>query len=93
MNISAPARGYAMRKEAILYEGVDDRLRCLVCNRKCLIPEGGRGYCLTRENRDGRIYSLTYGEVSSAAVGLHREETSLSLPSRDPCIFTWKCGL
>lgn len=68
MNISAPARGYAMRKEAILYEGVDDRLRCLVCNRKCLIPEGGRGYCLTRENSDGRIYSLTYGEVSSAAV-------------------------
>jgi pyruvate formate lyase activating enzyme len=57
-----------MMKEAILYEGVGDRLRCLVCNRRCLIPEGGRGYCLTRENRDGRVYSLTYGEVSSAAV-------------------------
>ncbi|QEF94497.1 AmmeMemoRadiSam system radical SAM enzyme [Methanothermobacter sp. KEPCO-1] len=57
-----------MRKESILYEKADDRLRCLVCSRKCLIPEGGRGYCLTRENSDGKIYSLTYGEVSSEAV-------------------------
>ncbi len=57
-----------MKREAMLYERSGERLRCLVCNRKCLIPDGGRGYCLTRESDGERIYTLTYGEVSSAAV-------------------------
>lgn len=57
-----------MIKEAILYEKVNERVRCSVCNRRCSIPEGGRGFCLTRENRNGKLYSLIYAAVSSAAV-------------------------
>jgi len=55
-------------KDAILYEKVDDRVKCGVCNRRCLIPEGKRGFCLTRENRDGKLYTLIYAAVSSSAV-------------------------
>ncbi|MDD3454488.1 MAG: AmmeMemoRadiSam system radical SAM enzyme, partial [Methanobacteriales archaeon] len=34
----------------------------------CSIPEGKRGFCLTRENRNGKLYSLIYAAVSSVAV-------------------------
>lgn len=55
-----------MIKEATLYQKLmEGRVRCLVCERQCVIPEGERGYCLTRENRGGKLYSLIYGEVST----------------------------
>jgi len=43
-------------------------VRCLVCQRRCSIPEGRAGYCGTRSNRDGRIISLIYGQVSSILI-------------------------
>lgn len=51
--------------ESILYESLQDgSARCNVCERRCVIPDGGWGYCYTRRNRKGRIYSVTYGEVA-----------------------------
>ena len=56
-------------KEALLYERLDDgRARCGVCQWRCTIAPGKRGRCGTRENRDGALYSLIYGLVSSANV-------------------------
>jgi len=56
-------------KEAILYEQLDDhRVRCQVCLWRCVVRPGERGRCRTRENRDGRLYSLIYDRVSSACV-------------------------
>jgi len=55
-------------KEAILHEKINGKVKCSVCNRRCLIPEGKRGFCLTRENRDGKLYTLIYAAVSSSAV-------------------------
>ena len=53
-------------KEAILYEKLEDKLtKCNVCQHHCLIPQGKRGFCQTRLNREGVIYSLIYGQVSS----------------------------
>ncbi|MDI6917151.1 MAG: AmmeMemoRadiSam system radical SAM enzyme, partial [Thermoplasmatales archaeon] len=52
-------------KEAMFYEKKDDKIRCLLCPHKCLIPEGKRGICGVRENRKGVLYSLIYGEASS----------------------------
>ncbi len=57
-----------MKKEALLYEKIDHKTRCKVCQRLCYIEPGNRGYCLTRENIDGKIYSLIYGSASSWAV-------------------------
>jgi pyruvate formate lyase activating enzyme len=36
--------------------------------RRCVIPPGGRGWCHTRENRDGALYSLIYGRVASLSL-------------------------
>lgn len=53
-------------REALLYRGLKGgRVRCLVCQRLCIIPRGGWGYCATRINRDGTLYTLIYGRVST----------------------------
>ncbi len=36
-------------------------IRCELCPRQCRLPFGKRGYCRVRENRDGKLYSLVYG--------------------------------
>ena len=46
----------------------DDALRCTICPRMCVIKPGERGFCDTKENKDGRIVSLTYGMLSAIAV-------------------------
>ena len=53
-------------REALLYERLrDDKVRCLTCERRCLIRPGQRGFCGTRENRGGKLYTLVYGDISS----------------------------
>jgi hypothetical protein len=56
-------------KEARFYEKLgNNAVRCGVCPRRCPIPEGGRGFCGTRENRGGTLYSLVYGQVAASHV-------------------------
>jgi pyruvate formate lyase activating enzyme len=58
-----------MEKEAYLYHELDrGKVLCLTCQRKCIIPEGQKGWCQTRENKDGKLYSLIYGEVSTLSI-------------------------
>ncbi len=58
-----------MGKEAYLYEKLDDgSVICLTCQRRCVIPKGKKGWCNTRINRDGKLYSLIYGEISSLSI-------------------------
>ena len=42
--------------------------RCLVCERRCLIKHGKRGYCRTRLNENGTIYTLNYNNISSISI-------------------------
>lgn len=46
----------------------EDTVRCIICPRMCVIEPGKRGFCYTKENRDGRLISLTYGQLSAIAV-------------------------
>ncbi|NYT07672.1 MAG: AmmeMemoRadiSam system radical SAM enzyme [Methanomicrobiales archaeon] len=48
--------------------GEDDALICSLCNHRCTIREGKHGICGVRENRNGILYAMTYGKVSSEAV-------------------------
>jgi pyruvate formate lyase activating enzyme len=51
-------------KEAYLYEKQENqRVRCFLCNHRCLIKEGARGICSVRENQGGTLVSLVYGKV------------------------------
>jgi pyruvate formate lyase activating enzyme len=43
-------------------------VRCHICQRRCTVPEGKKGWCLTRINKGGVLYSLIYGEVSSLSI-------------------------
>ena len=53
-------------KEAILYEKLENKkAKCNICQHRCVISEGKRGLCQTRLNKDGVIYTLIYGQVSS----------------------------
>lgn len=53
-------------KEAILYDKLEDKkVRCNVCRHRCTIAPGKRGYCRTRLNMDGTLYTLIYNRVSS----------------------------
>jgi pyruvate formate lyase activating enzyme len=54
-------------REAILQEQVDHKVRCNVCERRCLIVAGGMGWCRTRQNQDGKLITLIYGVASSVA--------------------------
>jgi pyruvate formate lyase activating enzyme len=56
-------------KEAYLYEKEPGgKVRCLLCNHRCLIADGKRGLCGVRENNDGTLYSLVYEKLISAHV-------------------------
>ncbi len=49
--------------EARFYEKLDGgAVRCNLCERHCVIPPDGRGVCLVRENREGKLYTLVYGK-------------------------------
>ncbi len=55
-------------KTAVLWEksGTDNRVRCNLCNWRCVIDAGRLGRCSVRKNIDGVLYSLTYDRVCSA---------------------------
>lgn len=54
--------------ESVLQERVDGKVRCNICERRCLLVAGGTGWCRTRQNRGGTLVTLTYGAVSSLSV-------------------------
>ncbi len=43
-------------------------VKCLLCPRACLIRSGKRGFCQSRINKGGVLYSLTYGRPVVAAM-------------------------
>lgn len=55
-------------QEAVLYEKLpDSRVRCNTCQWRCRINPGKFGVCGMYQNREGTLYNLNYGRVSSVA--------------------------
>lgn len=53
-------------KETLLYESLKNgKVRCKVCERRCVISKGKTGFCKTRKNMDGKLHTLVYGDISS----------------------------
>ncbi|MEM3579260.1 MAG: AmmeMemoRadiSam system radical SAM enzyme [Candidatus Bathyarchaeia archaeon] len=60
------APNYPTVRMSTFYEKLaKDKVRCLLCERKCEIPEGHSGFCETRRNFGGRLYTLVYGDISA----------------------------
>lgn len=53
-------------KEALFYDKLDNHnVQCQLCPRRCVIPPGARGFCGVRENRGGRLYTLSFAKAVS----------------------------
>lgn len=58
-----------MPKEALLYEKLaDKKVHCKLCNHHCCIGPSQFGLCGVRQNQQGRLYTLVYGEIIAAHV-------------------------
>ena len=54
---------------ALLYKTLDNHgVQCHLCQRRCIIASGKSGYCGTRRNVDGELFSSIYGHVSSLRI-------------------------
>jgi pyruvate formate lyase activating enzyme len=54
-------------RPSLLQERANGKIRCNVCERRCLIVPGGQGWCRTRAHQGGQLVTLIYGSVSSMA--------------------------
>lgn len=58
-----------MIKEGTLFDELPDKkVKCHVCSHRCVIGDGKLGLCRTRQNKNGKIYTLIYNTASSEAV-------------------------
>lgn len=48
-------------KEGLFWSPTPRGAKCLICPNECVIKEGETGLCHNRINRDGKIYSIAYG--------------------------------
>ncbi|MCM8764907.1 MAG: AmmeMemoRadiSam system radical SAM enzyme [Candidatus Omnitrophica bacterium] len=56
-------------KEAMFYEKADNKMvKCNLCPKNCLIPEGSYGFCRARKNIGGTLYAMGYGKPCSVAI-------------------------
>ncbi len=63
---SAGAASPLRMKEAMYYEKLSQRrIRCKVCPKQCEVGDRERGFCGSRENREGTYYTLVYGSAGA----------------------------
>jgi pyruvate formate lyase activating enzyme len=54
-------------KQAVLWDPAEGKkVRCKLCNHRCVIEDDRLGRCCVRKNTDGTLYSLNYHKVCSA---------------------------
>jgi pyruvate formate lyase activating enzyme len=53
------------KKEALLFEELNGKIQCNSCQHRCQLNPGQKGCCKTRQNIDGKLYTLIYGDISS----------------------------
>ncbi len=54
-------------REVMFYTKLDNlKIQCGICPKKCIVPDGQRGYCGNKENRKGQYYCLAYSHPCQA---------------------------
>lgn len=54
-----------MQEAAFYQTAPEGKVKCLLCPHHCLISEGLSGTCNVRVNRDGKLFSLVYGQPAA----------------------------
>ncbi|ACJ75817.1 radical SAM protein [Thermosipho africanus H17ap60334] len=57
-----------MKKMATFFDEGDKGIVCRLCPRHCFLSDGQIGFCKTRKNENGILYTINYGEISSIAM-------------------------
>ena len=53
----------AFLHEALFYKKIDETtVQCELCHRGCTLSDGYRSFCRAREPKEGKLYSLVYGQ-------------------------------
>jgi pyruvate formate lyase activating enzyme len=59
--MESPAGNDKNTKEGMFYSVTPKGVRCLICPNECNIREGEAGDCRSRINKNGKLYSIAYG--------------------------------
>ncbi|MDI6803619.1 MAG: AmmeMemoRadiSam system radical SAM enzyme [Bacteroidota bacterium] len=82
-------------KEAMFYDKLENkRIKCTTCFRKCVVSNGGKGFCRVRLNKDGRYYSAVYAQPSAVHIDpVEKEPQHHFLPGTEIlCLGTTGCN-
>ena len=62
-------RGFVARRQASYFTRLSQRrVRCDLCPRLCEIANGDRGHCGVRENTDGTLWTVAYGNPCAVQI-------------------------
>jgi len=82
-------------REAMFYKILGDgEVQCQMCFRRCIIPEGKRGFCRNRQNYKGKLYSVVYARPSAVHIDpIEKEPQYHFLPGSEIlCLGTAGCN-
>lgn len=57
-----------MKHQAMYYEKFKDKIHCMLCPHNCIIENGHFGKCNVRIHENGELYTINYGEITSASL-------------------------
>lgn len=82
-------------REALLYKKLENgKVKCHTCERHCKIDLGELGFCKTRKNTDGKLYTLVYGDISSMSANPIEKKPFFHFwpGSKALTVGTWSCN-
>jgi pyruvate formate lyase activating enzyme len=73
----------------------DGKVKCRLCPRNCIIGDGRAGYCAVRENRGGKLFSISYGRPVAVHVDpIEKKPLARFMPGTSTFSFgTFGCNL
>ncbi|MBN1156810.1 AmmeMemoRadiSam system radical SAM enzyme [Candidatus Woesearchaeota archaeon] len=57
----APRQLWKWSREADYYDSFGNDVHCKLCPHECVLGNNDRGFCRTRVNKDGKLYTIAYG--------------------------------
>jgi pyruvate formate lyase activating enzyme len=75
-----------MKKTLLSKKEKNEKVRCFTCQRRCLVAPGQWGFCQTRINKKGTLYSVIYGVVSSVNIDPIEKKPVYHFKPGSPCL-------
>lgn len=73
----------------------DGKVKCRLCPHNCIVGDGRTGYCAVRENRGGKLFSVSYGRPVAVHVDpIEKKPLARFMPGTSTFSFgTFGCNL